>query len=128
MQAARASAFAITSLRIAYGAALIAAPKWLTRKWLGDTAERAGGRVALRALGAREVLLHTGALRASLGGNCALPWLAASFGGDLADIASTVAERDGLPDGSARATAKVAGVSALITAAVAAALATSEYG
>jgi hypothetical protein len=126
MQATRASAVAVTSLRIAYGAALIAAPERLTRKWLGDSAERAGGRVALRALGAREVLLHTGALRASLRGNCGLLWLAASVGGDLADIASTVAERDGLPDGSTRATAAVAGVSALITAAVAAALATSE--
>jgi hypothetical protein len=128
MHAARASAVAVTSLRIAYGAALIAAPERLTRKWLGDTAERAGGRIALRALGAREVLLHTGALRASLGGNGALPWLAASVGGDLADIASTVAERNGLPGGSARATAAVAGVSALITAAVAAALATFESG
>ena len=57
-----------------------------------------------------------------------MPWLAASFGGDLADIASTVAERKGLPDGSARATAAVAGASALVTAAVAAALATSESG
>ena len=128
MHAARASAVAVVSLRIAYGAALIAAPERLTRKWLGNTAERAGGRVALRALGARELLLHAGALRASLGGDWTLPWLAASIGGDLADIASTVAERDGLPDGAARATAAVAGASALITAAVAAALATSESG
>jgi hypothetical protein len=125
MHAARGSAAAVTGLRIAYGAALIAAPERLTRSWLGDTAERAGGRVALRALGAREVLLHSGALRASLGGGAALPWLAVSFGGDLADIASTVAGRNGLPDGSARATAAVAGASALITAAVAAALAIS---
>ena len=122
MHAARASAVAVVSLRIVYGAALIAAPERLTRKWLGDTAERAGGRVALRALGAREVLLHSGALRAVLGGDSALPWLAASLGGDLTDIASTVAERDRLPDGSAQATAAVAGVSALLTAAVAAAL------
>jgi hypothetical protein len=122
MHAARASAVAVTGLRIAYGAALIATPERLTRRWLGDTAERAGGRVALRALGAREVLLHSGALRAVLQGGSALPWLAASFGGDLSDIASTVAERDGLPAGSARATAVVAGASALATAAVAAAL------
>jgi hypothetical protein len=128
MHAARASAVAVTSLRIAYGAALIAVPERLTRSWLGDTAERAGGRVALRALGAREVLLHTGALRASLGGNCALPWLAASIGGDLTDITSTVAERSELPDGAARATVVVAGVSALLTAAVAAALASSDSG
>ena len=122
MHAARASAVAVVSLRVVYGAALIAAPERLTRKWLGDAAERAGGRVALRALGAREVLLHSGALRAVLAGDSALPWLVASFGGDLTDIASTVAERDGLPDGSPQATAAVAGVSALLTAAVAAAL------
>jgi hypothetical protein len=128
MHAARASAVAVTGLRIAYGAGLIATPERLTRRWLGDTAERAGGRVALRALGAREVLLHSGALRASRQGGSALPWLAASFGGDLADIASTVAGRDGLPDGSARATAVVAGASALVTAVVAAALASSGDG
>jgi hypothetical protein len=122
MHAARASAVAVTGMRIAYGAALIAIPERLTRSWLGDTAESAGGRVALRALGAREVLLHSGALRAALQGGSALPWLAASFGGDLSDIASTVAERSGLPAGSARATAVVAGASALATAAVAAAL------
>ena len=122
MHAARASAVVVVSLRIAYGAALIAAPERLTRKWLGDTAERAGGRVALRALGAREVLLHSGALSAVLAGDTALPWLAASFGGDLTDIAATVAERQGLPDNSARATAAVAGVSALLMAAIAAAL------
>ncbi len=122
MHPVRASAVAVMWLRIAYGAALIAVPERLTRKWLGDTAERAGGRVALRALGAREVLLHSGALRASLRGGAALPWFAASFGGDLADIASTVAERDGLPAGSARATAAVAGASALLTAAMAATL------
>ena len=122
MHAARASAVAVTGMRIAYGAALIAIPERLTRSWLGDTAESAGGRVALRALGARELLLHSGALRAALQGGSALPWLAASFGGDLTDIASTVAERNALPPGSARATAVVAGASALATAAVAAAL------
>ena len=63
------------------------------------------------------MLLHSGELRALLAGDSALPWLAASFGGDLTDIASTVAERDELPDGSPQATAAVAGVSALLTAA-----------
>jgi predicted lipoprotein len=122
MTVARASAATVLALRIAYGAALVAAPARLTSRWLGPAAEGAGGRVAIRALGAREVLLHSGALRATLADNTLTPWLAASIGGDLSDIAATFAERDGLPDGAARATVVVAGGSALITAAVGAAV------
>ncbi len=48
--------------------------------------------------------------------------LAASVTGDLADIAATVAGRRGLPDGAAPATLVVAGGSALLTAALAAAI------
>jgi hypothetical protein len=118
----RTAATAVLGLRIAYGVGLVAAPGRLTRGWVGPVADQAGGRVALRALGAREVLLHAGALRAALGAGAPRPWLVASIGGDLADMAATVAARDGLPDRSAPATLAVAGASALATAAVAAAL------
>jgi hypothetical protein len=122
MTVARASAATVLALRIAYGAALVAAPARLTSRWLGPAADGAGGRVAIRALGAREVLLHAGALRATLAGRPLTLWLAASIGGDLSDIAATFADRDGLPDGAAKATAVVAGGSALITAAAAVAV------
>jgi hypothetical protein len=79
-------------------------------------------RVALRGLGAREVLLHGGGLAATVRGGAVCPWLAASVAGDVADIASTAAGRRGLPDGAAPATLAVAGASALLSVAVGAAV------
>ena len=104
-------------LRIVYGLGLIANPERLATRWLGSDAARAPVQVPLRALGMREVLLHSGALAAALRGRDVRPWLAASIVGDLTDIASTVAGRRELPPGAAPATAIVAGGSALLSAA-----------
>ncbi len=68
------------------------------------------------------MLLHAGGLAAALRGGPVRPWLAASVAGDLTDIAATVAGRDALPDGAAKATAVVAGASALLSVAVGAAV------
>jgi hypothetical protein len=122
MPAIRILAASVLGLRIAYGAALVAAPERLTRRWLGPATAHDPAQVALRGLGAREVLLHAGGLAATLRGGAVRPWLAASVAGDLSDIAATAAGRRGLPDGSAPATLAVAGASALISVAVAAAL------
>jgi hypothetical protein len=73
-------------------------------------------KVDIRGLGAREVILHVGALAAALRGAALRPWLAASIAGDLVDIASTTASRRDLPDGSPLATLAVAGASAAISA------------
>jgi hypothetical protein len=114
---------AMLSFRIVYGAALIVAPaKVAGNRWLGPGAAAAAAQVPLRGLGAREVALHGLALAAYLRGAPVRPLLAASIAGDLNDIAATTISREGLPDGSAVATAAVAGASALLTA-VAAALA-----
>lgn len=118
MSSSRLLTLGVLGFRIAYGAALIAVPSHVTRRWLGDTAQRPGGRVALGALGAREVVLHVAGLRAALTGAPVRPWLAASIGGDLTDIAVTTAARSGLPDHAAPATAAVAGASALLSAAL----------
>lgn len=91
-------------------------------RWLGPGAGAPAARVALRGVGAREVALHGAALAAVLGRAPARPWLLASIAGDLADIGATAISREGLPDGSAAATAAVAGGSALLTAATAALL------
>ena len=122
MPASRVLALSVLGLRIAYGAALIAAPARLTRRWLGPAAAHDPTQVALRGLGAREVLLHAGGLVATLRGDAVRPWLAASVAGDLSDIAATAAGRGGLPDGAAPATLVVAGASALISVAVGAAV------
>jgi hypothetical protein len=122
MPVSRTIAAGVLALRVAYGAGLIAAPERLTLRWLGPAAGQAPTQVPLRGLGAREVLLHAGGLAAALGGGRVRPWLAASVAGDLTDIAATVAGRDALPDGAAKATVVVAGASALISVAVGAAV------
>jgi hypothetical protein len=122
MSRARQAAAAVAALRIAYGVALMVTPPHTTKRWLGAAGQGpGGGQVAIRALGAREIALHAGALAAALGDWSIRPWFAASIAGDLADIASTFAAREALPEHSAPATAVVAGASAAISAAVAAA-------
>lgn len=115
----KAAAIAVLGLRVAYGAALLAAPRKVTKSWLGPGGDAT--TVALRALGAREVLLHGFAIGAVLREQPVAPWLLASIGGDVSDIASTFASRSGLPGGAAPKTAAVAGGSAALTAAVLAA-------
>ena len=102
--------------------ALIAAPEQLALRWLGPAAGTPPAQVPLRGLGAREIVVHGAAIAAALRELPLRPFLAASVAGDLADIAATVAGRRGLPDGAAPATLAVAGGSALLTAALAAAV------
>ncbi len=112
----KAAAIGVLGFRVAYGAALLVAPDRITKSWLGPGGDPT--RVALRALGAREVFLHGFAISAVLREQPLAPWLVASIGGDLSDIASTFASRGGLPDGAAPKTAAVAGGSAVLTAAI----------
>ncbi len=117
----RAIAVALLSSRIAYGVALLVAPSRVAaNRWLGDDARRPAAQVPLRGLGAREVALHGIALLGFLRGSPLRPFLVASIAGDLADIGATALARDDLPDGSAPATAAVAGGSLLLSALVAA--------
>jgi hypothetical protein len=122
MPAPRRIATTLLALRIAYGAALVVAPARLTRTWLGPAGGQGPTQVGVRGLGARELLIHTGALAAAVGGRPLRPWLAASIAGDVTDVVSTVVARDELPDRSPLATLAVAGGSALLSAAVAVAV------
>lgn len=118
MSGGRSAAAVVCGLRVAYGAALLVAPERITKRWLGPARNTAAAKVALRALGAREVAIHALALSAAMRGESLRPWLGASIAGDLNDIAVTFAGRAGLPRGAAPATAAVAGASAALTAAV----------
>lgn len=122
MTAARKGAVVLLGVRIIYGVALIAAPTRLGRRWLGPAVNAAPTQVPLRALGARETILHAGAIVAAVRGAPLRPWLAGSIAGDLTDLVATSAGRAELPKGSATATLLVGGSSALLTAAVAAAV------
>ncbi|MDA0159688.1 hypothetical protein OM076_05395 [Solirubrobacter ginsenosidimutans] len=110
------AAVAVFGLRVAYGVALIAAPERMAKSWLGPVGDPA--KVALRAVGGREIALHGFALGAAARGAPLLPWLLMSIAGDLGDIAATFAGRDGIPDGAVGKTAAVAGGSAALSAAV----------
>jgi hypothetical protein len=111
----------VLALRAAYGAALIATPERLARRWLGPAAATGPTQVPLRALGMRELLIHAGALVAIHTRDAdPKPFLYASIAGDLSDIAATLAARRELPHDSPPATALVAGASAALSAVVAA--------
>ncbi len=110
------------TLRVGYGVALIAVPSRVALRWLGPAAEDAPLQVALRALGAREVILHGGALLALARGEAIRPWLAASAAGDLTDVVATVLGRRRLPRGSAAATLAVGGGAAVASIGLTAAL------
>jgi hypothetical protein len=117
---ARRAAVGVLGLRVVYGAALVAAPERLARRWLGPAAAGDPVQVPLRALGVREIVLHAGAIAATVRGRPVRPWLAGSIAGDLSDVAATFAGRRGLPGEAPAATAIVAGASAALSAAVAA--------
>jgi hypothetical protein len=86
---ARILAQALATGRIALGLAMFLAPTQASRQWLGPDAERAGTTIAVRALGARDVVLGVGTL-ASLRheDGDATQWIE---GGIVADGADAVA-------------------------------------
>jgi hypothetical protein len=122
MSGSRQAAIAVAALRLAYGAALAAAPARTAGSWLGADSSRPATAVALRCLGAREIVIHAGAMVAAVRGAPVRPWLCASIGGDCADIAATYGAASHLPAGVPVKTLAVAGGSAALSAAVLAAL------
>jgi hypothetical protein len=101
--------------RIVTGAALTLAPGLAGRTWIGRAAGTAGAQVAITAMGARDLALGVGELRAlaSPDPGAATPWLLAGAFADAADLIATLRARDELPLPS------VAGATALATTAIA---------
>jgi hypothetical protein len=84
--------------RVAIGAALLAAPGRFGRRWLGDTATRRSTKVAVRALGARDVVVGMGTLRALGTGDPALrQWVTWAGLCDLTDATATILAYPALP-------------------------------
>ena len=109
------------SLRIAYAVGLLAAPGRVARPWLGESAGRAASSVALRGLGARDLVLSAGALAAAASRGSARPWLAACAVSDAVDLAATlIADPDQLPPNAKPGTVAAAGVFGVAAAALAA--------
>jgi hypothetical protein len=113
---------ALAAGRVGFGLALVGAPAQVGSSWLGPDGERRPTHVALRGLGARDIALAAGAAWASARGSAVRPWLVATVGGDLADIAATLAAGDALPRRARTGTLLLAGGSALACAGLAAAV------
>ena len=112
------AAVALAGMRMAYGLALAVAPASTGSKWIGGDGGRPATGVALRALGAREVALHAGAVAAVLRGEPVRPWFLASMVGDCMDVAATAGASGHVPEDAPLKTFAVAGGSALLSAAV----------
>jgi hypothetical protein len=90
----RALEIGLGVVRLGVGAALMAAPGWAGRIWVGPGADSPGSKVFARALGARDVALGLQILRGVREEQPVGHWIRAGFAADLADaVAATVAAR-----------------------------------
>ena len=74
--------------RIVLGAAAVLAPRRFARAWTGEHVETAESVIATRGLGARDVALGLGTLRALDGEGPVRPWLEAQALADASDTFS----------------------------------------
>ena len=87
----------IGAARAAFGVVFLAAPALATRKWLGPTAGAGSVKVFIRAVGARDLVLGVGLLRALGSEDTVRPWLRAGAAVDALDTVATVAVFGQLP-------------------------------
>ena len=104
---------AFSAGRTAFGLALVALPSRIGSSWLGPDALRPPTQAALRGLGARDLALAGGTAWAAASGGAVRPWLGATVGGDLADVAATLAAGEAIPKRARAGTLALAGASAL---------------
>jgi hypothetical protein len=85
---------ALGAIRAGVGGALMLAPRWAGRIWVGPGADGPGSLVLARALGARDVALGARIVLAVRNGEPTGPWVTAGFVADGADlVASLIARR-----------------------------------
>ena len=105
--------------RLLFGAGLIAVPEKLASRWLGEDAARPAVKIAIRALGARDVALSAGTLACLGDGDALRLWIAGAMVSDLCDVVSTLVTPGSALPGNARwGTAVLGGGSALAGAAL----------
>jgi hypothetical protein len=95
--------------RVAIGAALLAVPEKASRQWLGDVSATAGGQVAVRALGIRDLLLGAITLHTLSHPQIGPRWVQMCAVADTVDAVATSAARDELPTVGAWGTIALAG-------------------
>jgi hypothetical protein len=80
--------------RVVIGGAFLLFPRRAARVWTGEADHSATARLAVRALGARDLALGLGAIMALEEGKPAAAWLQAGVVADLSDAASALTARD----------------------------------
>ena len=102
--------------RTVLGTGLVLAPGVVAGGWVGGVADRREGQALAIGMGARDVGLGLGTLRALSAGRGAGPWLRAGIVADAADLYATVRARERLPPLAAPAVIAMAGGSVLLGA------------
>jgi hypothetical protein len=102
--------------RVALGGGLVLAPGLVAGGWVGGVADKRDGQALAIGLGARDVALAVGTLRALSSRRPAGPWLRAGIVADAADLVATLRARDALPPLAVPAVAAIAGGSVLLGA------------
>ena len=102
--------------RLALGAGLVFVPGAIAGGWVGGIADKREGQALAIAVGARDVALALGALRALAAGHGAGAWLRGGMLADAADLVATLRARDALPPLAAPAVAVLAGGSVVLGA------------
>jgi hypothetical protein len=103
--------------RLLIGVTMFAAPDLVAAPWVGEDARRAGARVVVRALGARDAALGAGTLVAAGDAAQLRRWLLASSASDAADFVATLSG----PRSPARTVVLALAAGATVTGALAAA-------
>jgi hypothetical protein len=102
--------------RVLLGGGIAAAPSLLAGGWVGDVADKPGGRVLATGLGGRDVALALGTFAALRDGRGARRWVLAGMVADTADLVATLRARDSLSPVAVPAVAALAGGSVLLGA------------
>jgi hypothetical protein len=105
----RAAARALATGRIAFGVALLLAPKLLARRWLGELAERPAVLALVRSIGIRDLVMGAIALHTIDHPDVGPRWQATCAVVDTTDLLATLTARSDLPAAGAVNTALVAG-------------------
>ena len=102
--------------RLGLGAGLMVVPGVVGGGWVGGVADKRDGQALAIGLGARDVALALGAMRALGSGRGAGAWVRAGMLADAADLVATLRARDSLPPLAVPAVAAIAGGSLLLGA------------
>jgi hypothetical protein len=91
------AARAIAASRVVIGAVFVVAPKWATRKWIGESSDTVAGHMGARGLGGRDLAIGFGTLWALQKGEPARPWLQAGAIADATDAIAVIGAFGRLP-------------------------------